>query len=89
VIGLIKKKRNGVIKEKIAAYPVAPVLFIVFISFVLVSTFIHNPVRTLSGIALILTGIPFYYFFKKRNLKNTAAIKMISNTVLSKEEIMK
>jgi APA family basic amino acid/polyamine antiporter len=88
-IGLIKKKRSGVIKEKIAAYPVAPVLFTVFISFVLVSTFIHNPVRTLSGIALILTGIPFYYFFKKRNLKNRATIKVNSDTVSNIEEIMK
>ena len=89
VIGLIKKKRNRVIKEKIAAYPLAPVLFIIFISFVLVSTFIHDPVRTLSGIALILTGVPFYYFFKKRNLKNSAAIKMERDTISHEEEIMK
>jgi len=68
-LGLIKKKRKGIIKEKIAAYPVAPVLFILFMSIVLLSTFINNPVRTLSGIALILTGVPFYYFFKKQNFK--------------------
>jgi APA family basic amino acid/polyamine antiporter len=68
---LIIKKRKGIIKEKIPAYPAAPILFIVFISVVLVSTFIHNPVRTVTGIALILSGIPFYYFFKKENSKNT------------------
>jgi APA family basic amino acid/polyamine antiporter len=89
VIGLIKKKRTGVIREKIAAYPVAPVLFIVFISFVLVSTFINNPVRTLSGIALILTGVPFYYFFKKQNVKNSTTIRVKSDTVSNTEEIMK
>jgi len=88
-LGLIKKKRKGIIKEKIPGYPVAPVLFILFVSIVLVSTFIHDPVRTLSGIALILTGVPFYYFFKKRNLKNTATIKVKSDAVSTKEEIMK
>jgi APA family basic amino acid/polyamine antiporter len=86
---LIKKKRTGVIREKIAAYPVAPILFIVFISFVLVSTFINNPVRTLSGIALILTGVPFYYFFKKQNVKNSTTIRVKSDTVSNTEEIMK
>jgi APA family basic amino acid/polyamine antiporter len=73
-VGLIKKKRKGIIKEKIAAYPVAPVLFILFMSLVLVSTFIHNPARTLTGIALILSGVPFYYYFKKENLKNKSIV---------------
>jgi basic amino acid/polyamine antiporter, APA family len=73
-VALIKKKRKGIIKEKITAYPLAPVLFIVFMSIVLVSTIINNPVRTLTGIALILTGLPFYYFFKKQNLKDGITI---------------
>lgn len=77
-VALIQKKRKGIIKERIAAYPFAPVLFIVFMSIVLVSTFINNPIRTLTGIALILTGVPFYYYFKKENLKNKVALKMDS-----------
>ena len=63
-IGLIKMKRKGIIKEKIPAYPYAPILFIIFILMVLTSTFINNPSRTITGIALILSGVPFYIYFK-------------------------
>jgi APA family basic amino acid/polyamine antiporter len=86
---LIIKKRKGIIKEKIPAYPVAPILFIVFISIVLVTTFIHNPVRTLTGIVLILSGIPFYYFFKKENSKNSLSAKVKMKKVSDTKEIIK
>ena len=59
-------KRKGFIKEKIPGYPYAPILFSLFIVAVLTSTFINNPVRTLTGIGLILSGVPFYYYFKAR-----------------------
>lgn len=64
--GLIKMKRNGTIKEKIWGYPYAPFLFILFTTVVLGSTFINNPLRTLAGIALVMTGIPFYYYFTRK-----------------------
>lgn len=65
-IGLIKMKRKRIIKEKIPAYPYAPVLFVIFILMVLTSTFINNPSRTLTGITLILSGVPFYIYFKMK-----------------------
>ncbi|HVX27397.1 MAG TPA: amino acid permease [Parafilimonas sp.] len=68
-IGLIKMKRKGVIREKITGYPFAPIVFSLFIVIVLVSTFINNPSRSITGIALVLTGVPFYYFFKRKNKK--------------------
>ena len=76
-IGLIKMKRKGLIKEKIPGYPYAPILFSLFILAVLTSTFINNPVRTITGIALILTGVPFYYYFKSQKKKefNQAQVK--------------
>lgn len=66
-IGLIKMKKRGIIKEKIPAYPYAPVLFSLFVIAVVISTFISNPVRTTTGILLILTGVPFYFYFKMKN----------------------
>lgn len=63
-IGLIKMKKKGVIKERIAGYPLAPILFSLFITIVLISTFINNPMRTITGILLILSGVPFYFYFK-------------------------
>jgi APA family basic amino acid/polyamine antiporter len=70
-IGLIKMKRKGFIKEKIPGYPYAPILFSFFIFVVLISTFINNPVRTIAGITLILTGVPFYYYFRSQRNKQT------------------
>jgi APA family basic amino acid/polyamine antiporter len=67
--GLVKMKMKGVIKEKIPGYPIAPVLFILLIGSFLVSTLIDSPVKNLIGIGLILSGVPFYYFFKE-NKKN-------------------
>jgi APA family basic amino acid/polyamine antiporter len=69
-IGLIKMKIKGGIKERIPGYPVAPVLFILLIGSFLISTLIDSPVKNLIGIALILSGVPFYYYFKKQNSKN-------------------
>jgi len=69
-IGLIKMKMKGAIKEKIPGYPFAPVLFILLIGSFLISTLIDSPVKNLIGIALILSGVPFYFLFKKNKLKN-------------------
>jgi basic amino acid/polyamine antiporter, APA family len=64
--GLIKMKQKNVIAEKIAAYPLAPALFILLTLLFLINTFISNPLQSLTGILLTLIGIPLYYFFKRR-----------------------
>ncbi len=66
-VGLIKMKRNGVIKEKVACYPWAPIIFILFSIGLLISTFINQPKLSFIGLGLMLTSIPFYYFFKRMN----------------------
>jgi basic amino acid/polyamine antiporter, APA family len=71
-IGLIKMKMKGRVKEKIPCYPVAPILFILLIGAFLVSTLIDSPVKNLIGIGLILSGMPFYYFFKKNSRNHNA-----------------
>lgn len=65
--GLIKMKRKGFIKEKVPGYPWAPVIFILFSIVLLISTFINQPKLSFIGLGLMLTGIPFYYFFKRKN----------------------
>ena len=66
-VGLIKMKMKKVITEKILAYPMAPALFIILTLVFLTSTLISNPIQSITGIALTLVGIPFYYLFKKRS----------------------
>ncbi|MDE3184240.1 MAG: amino acid permease [Bacteroidota bacterium] len=66
-VGLIKMKRKKVIKEKIPAYPLAPVLFIICTGVFLIGILINYPRQSLTGTALLLTGVPFYYYFRKNN----------------------
>ncbi|HUZ61777.1 MAG TPA: hypothetical protein VMU83_23565, partial [Hanamia sp.] len=59
-------KRKGAIKEKVAFYPWAPVLFILVTIGLLIATFINQPKLSLIGLGLMVTGIPVYYIFKRR-----------------------
>jgi APA family basic amino acid/polyamine antiporter len=47
-------------------YPVIPGLFLVLSVILSVSIVIEWPVRSLIGIGLILAGIPFYFYWKRR-----------------------
>ncbi len=66
-IGLIQMKRKGKISARLIGYPVVPILFIVFSLALLANTCIEQPKQTMFGVCLMLTGIPFYYFFKRNN----------------------
>lgn len=63
---LIRMKRNGQIKSKVAGYPVVPIIVILFSTALIVNTVIVQPQQSLMGLLLVLGGVPFYYYFKKR-----------------------
>ncbi|MEP7251365.1 MAG: amino acid permease, partial [Ginsengibacter sp.] len=74
--GLIKMKRNGTIKAKVIGYPVIPAFLILFSLALLINTVYLQPKQTLIGVALMLSGVPFYYYFRKENVddkKNAAS----------------
>ena len=62
---LIKMKRNGTIKSKVIGYPIIPVFIILFAMALLINTIYLQPKQTLFGIGLMLSGVPFYYYFKR------------------------
>jgi APA family basic amino acid/polyamine antiporter len=66
-IGLIKMKRNGKITKRVIGYPVIPWIIILFSATLLINTVIVQTKSTLIGIVLMASGIPFYYWFKKRH----------------------
>jgi APA family basic amino acid/polyamine antiporter len=65
-VGLIILKRKKLITDKIPGYPVAPILFISFTAIFLIGILISNPKQSLTGTALLFTGVPFYYFLRRR-----------------------
>lgn len=63
---VLKMKSQGRIKVKVTGYPVIQVIIILFSLTLLINTIISQPGQTLAGVGLILTGLPFYFYFKKQ-----------------------
>ena len=49
-------------------YPVVPLLFVLGACILLVSTFFDRPRESLMGLGLMVIGLPFYIYWKRRNL---------------------
>lgn len=66
-IGLIKMKRNKIITDRVIGYPLLTIVAIVF-SILLVINAIETQLATsLLELSLILSGIPFYFYFKHQS----------------------
>jgi APA family basic amino acid/polyamine antiporter len=65
--GLIKMKLQKKITKKVVGYPVLPVIIIIFSAVLVVNTIIVNTSASLLGLLLMFSGLPFYYWFRKRN----------------------
>ncbi|MEO7961118.1 MAG: amino acid permease [Ginsengibacter sp.] len=63
---LIKMKRSGIIKAKVTGYPLVSIVIILFSLALLLNTILRQPKETLIGLGLMLSGIPFYYFFQRK-----------------------
>ncbi len=68
-IGLIKMKMQKVITDHVAGYPWVPILFILISIVLLVNTFISKTRLSITGLALVASGLPFYFYFKWRKNK--------------------
>ena len=64
--GLIRMKRKGAIISRVIGYPVLPVVIILFSVALIANTLIVQPLQSLAGLALVLSGVPFYFYFKKK-----------------------
>lgn len=51
---------------KVPGYPVVPAVFVIFCIILLVISLIESPVKSVIGIGFIFSGLPFYYYWKKK-----------------------
>lgn len=58
---------------KVLGYPVVPVAFVVVAGLLLASTFLQSPRESILGLTLIIAGIPFYFYWKRRNMASVRA----------------
>jgi APA family basic amino acid/polyamine antiporter len=63
----LRKKRPDLPRPyKAWGYPAVPMIFIVALSGILLNTLVRRPVESLAGVALMIVGIPVYYFWDKK-----------------------
>lgn len=64
---VLRKKRPDLDRPyKTVGYPVVPILFLIGAAALELSTLRDRPAQSLAGIALILLGLPFYFYWKRR-----------------------
>lgn len=70
ILGIIilRKKMPGERTFKIPGYPVLPVIFFLFMTFIFFQILADMELeQVVTGLGIIFLGLPAYYFFKKRN----------------------
>ena len=67
--GLMKMKRNGTITAKVIAYPFSPIILILFSVGLVANTIMIEPIQSAAGLLFTFSGIPLYYFYKRRQDK--------------------
>lgn len=65
---LRKKFKETPRPYKAIGYPVLPMIFVLFCATLVIVTIIQNPRDAGIGLALVLSGLPFYAVWKKRSL---------------------
>jgi len=66
-IAVLKMKKAGKITVKVTGYPFVQIVIILFSLTLLINTVVSQPKQTAIGVLLMLSGLPFYYYFRKRS----------------------
>jgi basic amino acid/polyamine antiporter, APA family len=61
-----------VIEYRVPGHPWTTLLFIAAEWIVVASTFAHDPIRSLIGLAIAIAGLPAYYLWRAKNRRVTA-----------------
>lgn len=72
---VLRRKRPDLNRPyRTLGYPVVPLLFLAGATVLEISTLWTKPRQSIAGIFLILMGLPFYFFWKNRILRNPPAV---------------
>ncbi|MDQ6708173.1 MAG: amino acid permease, partial [Acidobacteriota bacterium] len=64
---VLRRKRPDMVRPyRTLGYPPVPILFVLAALLLEIFTMVHSPRESFAGIALILCGLPFYFYWKKR-----------------------
>ncbi|WP_133274487.1 APC family permease [Hymenobacter radiodurans] len=68
-VAVLKLKRQGKITVHVTGYPVIQFIILLFALALTVNTIVTQPQQSLMGLALMLTSVPFYFYFKRKEAK--------------------
>ncbi len=60
-----KRKADTERSYKTLGYPITPFIFLAIVAWFVINTLIEKPVQSVAGLALLLAGVPLYYYFKR------------------------
>jgi APA family basic amino acid/polyamine antiporter len=64
---VLRYKRPDMVRPyRTLGYPVVPVLFVLVASLLIFFTLRDSPRESIMGLLLIVAGVPFYFYWKKR-----------------------
>ena len=63
---VLRLKRKGIIQVKVTGYPLVPIILLLFSIALTINTIWVQPQQSMVGIILVLSGVPFYYYFEKQ-----------------------
>ena len=67
---VLRRKRPDLPRPyRTLGYPVVPILFLIGAAVLEIRTLLDRPRQSLTGILLILLGLPFYFYWKRRSGK--------------------
>lgn len=67
VLGTVKLRKNKMSVLKLKGYPFTQIIYVMTGTAILVLSFLERPVESSIALATVITGIPVYYLFKRRN----------------------
>ncbi len=66
---ILRIRKKGLHRPyKTLGYPVVPFVFTLFCVVLLAVTFVESPEQSIIGLILIISGLPFYYYWKKKHI---------------------
>ena len=69
---VLRKKMPDVARPyKVWGYPFTPAIFVIFAFLFLVNSIISDTQNAMMGLILVASGLPFYFFWKYRQNKNS------------------
>jgi basic amino acid/polyamine antiporter, APA family len=59
----LRKRRSYEPAYRVWGYPIVPIIFVVSSAYIVVNQILHEPRESATGLALVLAGLPIYYFW--------------------------